>query len=212
MSCKYELQKNPKAAPGGDKYYHARPKNNRKCDLDDICREVGKSHIQSETLIKATAQEIINAIMRHLSEGEHVHINGLGEFQITLDCPRTRHPEEIRAGSIEVKSVKYKPSKKLVSDLKFRTTFERTHAYTINIDKCESLLPTIIEYFDNPANEGKAITSRYLNRTVHITIQKASDMLHELVLKGYLRNPSPDVHHPLYIEGERLRTSSDPTK
>lgn len=208
MACRYELQKNPKAAPNGDKYYHARPMNNRKCDIDDICHEVAKNNILSETQIKATAQEIINVVMRRLSDGENVHLNGLGEFQITLSCPRTRHPEEIRAGSIDVKSVKYKPSRKLVSGLKRNTTFERTHAYNTKIDKCESLLPIIVEYFKNPANEGKAITSRYLNRTVHITVQKASDMLHELVTKGYLRNPSTDVHHPMYIEGERLKEIS----
>lgn len=204
MACKYELQKNPTAAPKGDKYYHARPKNNRKCDLDEICREVARGNMLSEPQIKATTQEVIHAIMLHLSEGENVNINGLGEFQITLSCPATRHPEEIRAGSIDVKSVKYKPSKKLVDNLKLRTTFERTHANTTTIDKSESLLPTIIEYFQNPENGGKAITSRYLHFKLRITIQKASDMLHELVTKGYLLNPSTDVHHPMYIKGERL--------
>lgn len=204
MACKYELQKNPTSAPKGDKYYHARPKNNGRTDLQHICHEVAMGSTLSETQINAMTQEVIRMMMTHLSEGESVHFDGLGDFQITLSCPHTRHPEEVRAGSISVKSIAYKPSKALVEELRLKTKFERTHSYTTTVDKSEALLPTIIEYFKDEKNAGKAITSRYLSCTLHITVQKASDMLHELVTKGYLRNPSTDVHHPMYIEGERL--------
>jgi len=205
MACKYELRKNPSKAPSGSKYYHARPMNNGKTDLNRICLDMNRGYPGSAEDVKAVIKNFVAEVERHLGLGENVHIDGLGDFQVTLACPpKTKHPEDIRAGSIMVKSVAYKPSKQLVNDLRRETSFERTHAATSNIQHCEALLPAVIEYFTDPANKGKAITSRYLADKACVSVQKASDMLHEMVAKGYLRNPSPDVHHPMYIEDEKL--------
>lgn len=205
MACKYELRKNPSKSPGGSKYYHARPMNNGKADLDYICQQLQKGSGSTVSTIRAGIENFIAELGRQLCEGKSVHIDGLGEFQMTLACPPgTRHPESIRAGSISVKGVAYKPSKQLVLGLKSKAEFERTHVQSTAIQHCESLLPAVVEYFTDPANEGKAITSRYLADRANITPKKASDMLHEMVQKKYLVNLSPDVHHPLYFPTERL--------
>ncbi len=205
MACKYELRKNPSKSPGGSKYYHARPMNNGKADLDDICLQLVKGSGNTVDDIKAKIKNFIAELGCQLSEGKSVHIEGLGEFQMSLSCPPgTRHPEAIRAGSISVKGVTFKPSKQLVQVLRRDATFERTHVVSSSIQHCDVLLPLVKEYFADPANEDKAITSRYLAARASITPKKASEMLHEMVERKYLRNLSPDTHHPLYFPTERL--------
>lgn len=202
--CEYELHRNPSAAPTKDRYMHARLVTRNRSDLAKLAHELSQRVNQKESMLHGALKEFIRLVDERLGQGEHVQIDGLGGFQITLQCPaKVKNPEDVHGSSIKVKSVQYRPDVKLVKRLQAETKLRRSQAKRNQNNTMELVLEAVREYFGDPSNTGKGISSRHLADALHITRQSASDRLHELVSMKFLVNVSPDVRHPIYLVGPR---------
>jgi len=205
MACKYELYNNPSASSKGKTRMHPRPLNNGKTSSKDITKRMAKSNTNSESQIKAVLDDFFNYMYEELAEGKSVHIEGLGDFQITLKSDVTiKHPEDVRAGSIKVDSIGFRPQKKVVDRLKNNVRFERTHSANASADSALAILDHVKAYFENPENKDKGITSQFVKLETGLADKTVSHYLHQLAMLGYLKNLSPDVHHPVYMSTEKL--------
>ena len=205
MACKYELFDNPSASSEGKTRMHPRPLNNGKVDTEYIIKQMARSSINSDGMIKAVLDDFFDYVSEHLAEGRNVHIEGLGDFRITLSSDVViKRPEDVRAGSIKVDGIGFRPQKKLMNSLKQNTTFVRTHSLHADTETPFAILSYVQEYFNKPEKAGMAITTRYISAITGLSQKKASECLHALVTAGYLTNPSPDVHHPIYLPTEKL--------
>ena len=204
-TCRYDLYHNPSASPKGGKYMHARLADNGRESMENILEELADSAKLNLPSVRGILENFTNIVADKLAQGKFVQIGGLGCFQMTLDCPdHVKTPEDVRGGSIGVKSVEFRPDKQLLKDLRHNTTFRRTR-YKKNLnDDWQLVLDTVRQYFAAPENKGKAISTKILSCRLELTPKRASERLHELVAQGYLINPSTDPHHPMYMAGPKL--------
>lgn len=206
MACKYAMFHNPKSAPGGEKYMHPRAVDNGKTDLKGIIRKMSANSTLSQAQLQAVVQDLLDTVASELAEGKNVHINGLGEFKIALQCPPgIRDASEVRAERISVRGVSYKVDAGLKNALQSSTRFQRTTP--VNLSQpltTERALELARGFFADPANKMRGLTSRIFARLANVNQQRASDMLHMLEATKHLANPSYDVHHPVYMPGEKL--------
>lgn len=205
-TCRYELYHNPSASPKGGKYMHARLADNGKESMEDMLELLSRRTKLDVPSLRAVLENFTDIVGNELAQGKFVQINGLGGFRMTLSCPgHVKSPEDVRGGSIGVKSVEFRPDKQLLKDLRQSTTFRRTRNKKNQNDDQQEVLTTVRQYFANPDNKGKAISTKILSCLLNLTPKRASERLHELVAKGILINPSTDPHHPMYLAGPKLK-------
>lgn len=208
--CEYELHRNPSAAPTGSKYMHARLVIKNKVNLKGLVHDLAQRVRENEHVVGGVVEEFIKLLGDRIGNGEHVQVDGLGGFHLSLECPPgVKDPKDIRGNSITVRSIEYRPDKSLVDHLKTHTKFRRS-PYKKNLNSDMNLvIEEVRAYFNDPTNRGNGITSRHLKDALHITRQCASDRLHELVERGFLISVSPDIHHPLYMPGPKFPSDID---
>ena len=68
--------------------------------------------------------EFANVFKDELSNGNSIHIEGVGSFRIKAESPEVRSPKEMRAEHIRCAGVVFTPEKELLRKLK-ATTFEK---------------------------------------------------------------------------------------
>lgn len=205
-TCRYELYYNPSAAPTGSKYMHARLEGNGKEDMEDLLEELSKRMKRDIPPLRAVVDTFMEIVADELAKGKFVQIDRLGGFRMTLSCPpKIKRPEDVRGGSISVKGLEYRPDKELVKDLRASATFRRTTVKKNVNDDMDTIIDCIRNYFADPNNVGKAISTKIVASRMDLTPKRASERMHELVARGYLVNPSPDPHHPLYLAGEKIQ-------
>lgn len=204
-TCHYELHHNPSASPKGEKYMHARLADNGKKSMEAMLELLSRRTKLDVPSLRAVLENFTDIVADELAQGKFVQIGGLGGFQMTLSCPdHVKSPEDVRGGSIGVKSVEYRPDRKLLKALKQSTIFRRTRSKKNPNDDWQLILDTVRQYFAAPENDGKAISTKILSSRLDLTPKRASERLHELVAQGYLTNPSTDPHHPMYLAGPKL--------
>lgn len=205
-TCRYDLYHNPSASPKGKKYMHARLADNGRESMKNILEELADRTNLELPSLRGILENFTDIVADELAQGKFVQIGGLGGFQMTLSCPdHVKTPEDVRGGSIGVKSVEYRPDKQLLKELRHNTTFRRTR-YKKNLnDDWQLVLDTVRRYFAAPENKGKAISTKILSSRLELTPKRASERLHELVAQGILINPSTDPHHPMYMAGPKLK-------
>lgn len=208
-TCRYELYHNPSASPKGGKYMHARLADNGKESMEDMLELLSRRTKLDVPSLRAVLENFTDIVGNELAQGKFVQINGLGGFRMTLSCPgHVKSPEDVRGGSIGVKSVEYRPDKQLLKELRQNATFRRTRNKKNQNDEWPLVVDTVRQYFADPENAGKAISTKILSSRLDLTPKRASERLHELVARGYLTNPSTDPHHPMYMAGEALSDES----
>ena len=205
-TCHYDLYHNPSASPKGEKYMHARLADNGKVGMENMLDLLSRRTKLDVPSLRAVLENFTDIVSDELAQGKFVQIGGLGGFQMTLSCPdHIKTPEDVRGGSISVKSVEYRPDKQLLKELRRNATFRRTR-YKKNLnDDWQLVLDTVRQYFADPENKGKAISTKILSSRLDLTAKRASERLHELVAQGILINPSTDPHHPMYLAGPKLQ-------
>lgn len=184
---------------------HARLEGNGKATMDNLLDELARRLHQNKPQLRAVLQEFMDVVADELAQGKHVQVGGLGGLRMTLSCPPgITDPDDVRGGSISVKSLQFTPEPDLIKHLKANTVFRRNR-YKKNLnDDLDLVLGVVREYFADPDNKGKAISSKILAARLGLTKERASERLRELVTMGVLVNPSVDPHHPMYLPGEKL--------
>lgn len=184
MSANYDFYSNP-VPPGSNRKprLHARIVTNGTIDTKDIAEEIHSRCTLTIGDIYATLISLSELITEHLQEGDRVHIKGLGYFQMTLQCPPVKSPKEIRAESIQFKSVAFRPEMALKEILK-TTTFVRAarkvHSNKYSEIEIDGLLTG--HFLDNPY-----ITRMDFQYLCGFTKATANRKLTRLVQEGKLK-------------------------
>lgn len=192
MAVEYDLYQTP--VPGNraqEERYHARVVNRKTTDTAQLAKEIQSRCSLTAGDVKATLEELSQVIAEKLSNGERVHIKGLGYFQMALQCPPVGNPKEIRAESIRFKSVSFRPEIELKNTLA-ATAFQRAsvkrHSKKLSDREIDNMLAELFA-----ANE--YITRAELQQKCQCTrteaIRRINLLLNagKLVRKGYKNAP-----------------------
>lgn len=195
MSIKYDLyQSPPKGTKGTEENtvtrYHARVANSRTVGTT----EWSKSIHRPRTDLKAAMAEISDRFLEELQNGNRVHLEGIGYFQMTLSCPAdVKSRNEVRAEAIHFKSIAFTPEKKLRKQLKY-TKFIRSDRSGHSLSSSEQELEEVLaEYFKSH----DYITRRQLEATCYMTRSTAYRRLKTWVSEGRMKLiPEVDAYAP----------------
>lgn len=115
---KYDLYKNPPRKDGKTRQkLHARVVNYKTVETDQLVYDMQEGCTLTPADIHASLNALNHSLVRLLKEGNQVHIEGLGYFGLTLECPQVESAKEIRAESITFKSITFRPEKELKRQL-----------------------------------------------------------------------------------------------
>lgn len=193
MSIKYDLYKSPpkETEEGTVTRYHARVANSRTVGID----EWSKSIHRPRTDLKAAMAEISDRFLEELQNGNRVHLEGIGYFQMTLSCPTdVKSRNEVRAEAIHFKSVAFTPEERLRKQLK-RTKFIRSDRSAHSLGGSEPELAEVLaEYFKSH----NYITRRQLEALCYMTRSTAYRRLKTWVAEGRMKLvPEIDAYAPV---------------
>jgi putative DNA-binding protein len=121
MAVRYDLYKNPDQKNDKRKNrMHARVVPYRTMELDEIAELLEQKCTLTSGDVKMVVIELSRMIADRLKDGYNVHVDGLGYFKMSLDCPPVHSPKEIRAESISFRSVAFRADQNFKD--KFRST------------------------------------------------------------------------------------------
>lgn len=193
MSIKYDLYKSPpkKTEKGTVTRYHARVSDTHTVGTT----EWSKSIHRPRTDLKTAMTEISDLFLEELQNGNRVHLEGIGYFQMTLSCPPDiKSRDGVRAESIHFKSIAFTPEKRLRKQLK-GTKFVRSDrsGHTLNSSDLE-LTEVLTGYFKDHDH----ITRRELETVCYMTRSTAYRRLKAWVSEGRIKKiPGIDAYAPV---------------
>lgn len=124
MSALYDFFLTPQPKDSNKKRYHARLVVRDTITLEDIAGIIeSRSSLRKGDVIGSFI-EFTNVFKDELSNGNSIHIEGVGSFRIKAESPEVRSPKEMRAEHIRCAGVVFTPEKELLRKLK-ATTFEK---------------------------------------------------------------------------------------
>ncbi len=86
MAIQFELYKSPARKDEEDKeLYHARVVNFQHIDTDYLAKEIQQATSLTEGDVKAVLESLSHFMGSRLREGERVHLDGIGYFQVKLN-------------------------------------------------------------------------------------------------------------------------------
>lgn len=142
MSVRFEWYENPNSEENGEKCYHARPVLNGRVETVELAREIQRRCSLTAIDAKAVLDAISCVLGEHLHEGQRVHVNGLGYFQVALTCEGEEIQEDTKRRNTKVKlrGVNFLPDRQLrnnVGEVKFEHvgTKHSTRATTAEINE-----------------------------------------------------------------------------
>ena len=194
MAIQFEFYQSPNTIGTNRKRYHARVVNFQRVSTDQLAHEIHAASSLTIADIKATLISLSEKLVRHLEEGERVHIEGIGYFHVSLACPETRTPKSTRANNVKFKAVTFRADSYLKKNLKHvktsRSKYKRHSAEVTGNDIDEILTeffktnPVLTRYsFEQACGLTRATAGRYISR---------------LAKEGKLKNIST-YHNPIYV-------------
>ena len=150
MKIKYDLYKSPPRKIGGKEVtrLHARVADSHTVSMTDLAGRIQRSSTLTKTDMMAALSEIGERFLEELQNGNRVHLEGVGYFQMTLTCPPDiKDRTDVRAESVHFKSIAYTPEKKLRKHLR-HTKFVRSDrsGHTLDYSGTE-LVGILTDYF-----------------------------------------------------------------
>lgn len=198
MSTDYDFYKNP--IPQGSNRrprLHARVVPKATVDTEQLARYIHDASSLTTGDVKATLTMLSEMIVRELKSGNRVHIDGLGYFEMTLQCPPVKDPKEIRAESIRFKSVAFRPDASLkgkLSTTRFQRVAHKSHSKEASDTEIDERLTTYFATHDY-------ITRSDFQHLCGLTKSTASRRLQECLQAGKLRKEGL-YKFPLYVPTE----------
>jgi len=109
MGLEYDFYQNP--IPKGSNRkprLHARVATKGTTTTEQIAKAINDRSSLTTGDVKAVFDLLSSLLIQELSYSRRVHIEGLGYFQLTLDCPPVKTEKEIRAESIKVRTIVFR--------------------------------------------------------------------------------------------------------
>lgn len=122
MSAYYDLYESP--CPNNQKrkeeapVLHARPVGGRTHTTEEILQIISQECTLTEADLKAAMAALSDCIVRYLSNGDRVQLDGIGNFSVSLNCKPVTEAKEVRSQDVSFKQVNVLPAPELARKLK----------------------------------------------------------------------------------------------
>lgn len=191
MKALYDFFLTPQPKDSNKTRYHARLVVRDTVTLEDIAEVIESRSTLRQSDVRGAFLEFANIFRQELSNGNSIHIEGVGSFRIKAESPEVRSPKEIRAENIHCNGVVFTPEKELLRELKV-TSFEKVSVSHRSQELSDIEIDgKLAEFFKDNA----CITTRQLcslcglrKATALRRLQKRVDE-GRLTHPGYLRSP-----------------------
>ena len=118
MAVQFEFYKNPvQGEEEGETSYHPRVVNFQHVTTQRLAVEIHSATTFGKAEVEAMLMELSRCMGNHLREGQRVHLDGVGYFQITLQATEPIHSMAAHADKVKFKSVSFLADKDLKSEL-----------------------------------------------------------------------------------------------
>ena len=195
MSIEYDFYRNPNSQGTNKKRYHARVVSSDRITTDELAEEIQNECSLTITDVKAVLIALGDKLAKHLGDGSKVHLEGIGYFQVNLQCKEeVCTTRSVRSENVEFKSVSYRADNELKKHLK-KQKIQRSQTKIHSVEMTEEEIDQkLTDYFK---------TNNTLTRSqfeVLCTQVKSTDhrILQKLVKDGKLKNVSTK-QHPVYM-------------
>ena len=151
MAIQFELYKTPHPKDEADKEtYHARVVNFQHIDTDYLARQIQTATSLTEGDVKSVLESLSHFMGERLREGESVHLDGIGYFQIKLNSQEPITSPKLKANQIKLKAnISFKADiklKKSVSVVHLERSKVKRHSASRSNEEVDKLLTN---YFSN---------------------------------------------------------------
>lgn len=195
MSIEYDFYRNPNSQGSNKKRYHARVVSSNRISTDELAEEIQKECSLTITDVKAVLIALGDKLAKHLGEGSKVHLDGIGYFQVNLQCKEeVCSTRSVRSDNVEFKSVSYRADNELKKHLK-KQKIQRSQTKIHSVEMTEEEIDRkLMDYFkthDALTRSQFEVLCTQVKSTAHRILQK-------LVKDGKLKNVSTK-QHPVYM-------------
>jgi predicted histone-like DNA-binding protein len=194
MSLHYDFYETP-VPKGSDrkKSLHARVVPSGTVTTDQLVRAIQRESSLSISDVKGALISLVENMKFEMADGWNIHLEGLGYFSLTLSSPPVRTPNEIRAESVKIKSVAFRPEKKLrdhFAGIQPEKAVDKYHSAKRSEEDIDTLLNKYFE--ENPYMKAKDF-----GLICGLRPSTATRKLKQLLTEGKLRKVYV-YGHPLY--------------
>lgn len=195
MSIEYDFYRNPNSQGSNKKRYHARVVSSDRISTDELAEEIQKECSLTITDVKAVLIALGDKLAKHLGDGSKVHLDGIGYFQVNLQCKEeVCSTRSVRSDNVEFKSVSYRADndlKKHLKKQKIQRSQTKIHSVEMTEEEIDRKLMDYFKTHDALTRSQFEVLCTQVKSTAHRILQK-------LVKDGKLKNVSTK-QHPVYM-------------
>ena len=195
MAIEYDFYRNPNSQGTNKKRYHARVVSGNRISTDELAKEIQNECSLTIADVKAVLIALGDKLAKHLGEGDKVHIEGIGHFQVNLRCKEeVRTTRATRSENIEFKSVSYRADndlKKHLQKQKIQRSQTKVHSIEMTEEEIDQKLSDYFKIHETLTRSQFEVLCTQVKSTAHRILQK-------LVKNGKLKNVSTK-QHPVYM-------------
>ena len=195
MSIEYDFYRNPNSQGTNKKRYHARVVSSDRISTDELAEEIQNECSLTVTDVKAVLIALGDKLAKHLGDGSKVHLEGIGYFQVNLQCKEeVCTTRSVRSENVEFKSVSYRADNELKKHLKkqkIQRSQTKIHSLEMTAEEIDQKLTDYFKTHDTLTRSQFEVLCTQVKSTAHRILQK-------LVKDGKLKNVSTK-QHPVYM-------------
>lgn len=195
MAIQFEFYKNPQPEKEGEEpSYHPRVVNFQHVTSQRLAMEIHQVTTFGKSEVEAMLMELSRCMGNHLREGERVHLDGIGYFQITLQTTEPVHSLGTRADKVKFKSIRFQADRDLRSSCiatHVRRSKYKPHSASLSQEEIDNKLT---EYFVTNV----ALTRSRMQSLCEFTQSMAARQLRRLKAEGKLKNIGKPTQ-PIYV-------------
>lgn len=196
MAIQFELYKTPRPKDEEDKVtYHARVVNFQHIDTNYLAKEIQIATSLTEGDVKSVLDSLCHFMGDRLREGESVHLDGIGYFQIKLNSKEPITSPKLKANQIKLKAnISFKADAKLkrsVSVVHLERSKLKRHSTSRSNDEIDRLLTN---YFSN----NPVLTRSDFQGLCNFTASTAARHIKRLKEEKKLKNINT-YYNPIYM-------------
>ena len=195
MPIEYDFYRNPNSQRTNKKRYHARVVSSNRISTNELAEEIQNECSLTIADVKAVLIALGDKLAKHLGDGSKVHLEGIGYFQVNLQCKEeVRTPQSVRSENVEFKSVSYRADnepKKHLRNQKIQRSQTKIHSAEMTEEEIDQKLTEYFKTYETLTRSQFEVLCTQVKSTAHRILQK-------LVKDGKLKNVSTK-QHPVYM-------------
>lgn len=196
MAIQFELYPTPRPKDEeGQELYHARVVNFQHVDTDSLAREIQAATSLTVGDVKSVLSSLSQFMGSRLREGERIHLEGIGYFQVTLNTMGPITSPKARANQIKFKmGISFRADKNLrreMSVIKVERSKNKRHSVSRSSEEIDKLLNG---YFSTH----QIMTRSDFQRLCKLTLTTAARQIKRLKAEEKLENINTR-YQPIYV-------------